>query len=255
MNLLNRTILITGASTGIGKALAIELSKTNCRLVLTSRRDNLIHEYRKDLLLNDDQLLILQNDVSSKESCEQAYRKIIDKFGTVDVVILNAGFGHNVNLDNFDSRYAEEIFGANVMGIIYWVEQLLPDFKKREQGIIAATSSMADNRGYSGSGFYCASKAAATIFLEGLRVEAKAKGIKVITIRPGFVKTPMTDKNNFEMPFLMPAEKAAKVIIRGIEKEKRVIQFPFPTVMLTKLSGLLPGWLYEFLAARVNVNK
>lgn len=251
----NKTILITGASTGIGKALAVELSKQQCNLVLTARRDNLIKEYRKELKLDDANLLILKNDVSDKESCAEAYKKIVEKFGSVDVAILNAGMGRTMKVEKYDSRHAENIIGTNFMGIVYWVEQLVPDFIRRKTGIIAGVSSMADNRGYSGSGFYSASKAAATIYLEGLRIELNKHNVKVITIRPGFVKTPMTAKNNFKMPFLISSEKSAKYIRRGIEKEKRIIQFPFVMVLVTSLVGLIPGKLYEFLASRAKFEK
>ena len=119
---------------------------------------------------------------------------------------------------------------------------------KREQGIIAPVSSLADNRGYSGSGFYCASKAALSIFTEGLSIDLKKHGIKVITIKPGFVKTPMTDKNKYKMPFMISAEKSADYIISGIEKEKAIIQFPIPTVLGAKIIGLLPNWIYRLIA-------
>ncbi len=253
MLLENKTILITGASTGIGKALACELSKINCRLILTARRENLIKEYRNELFLKDDDLLILKNDVCDKSSCAEAYQQIIKKFGGVDLAILNAGFGQNVKVENFDSAWAEKIYGTNVMGLVYWVEQLIPDFIKNKSGVIAGVSSLADNRGFSGSGFYSSSKAAATFFLEGLRVELYPYNVKVITIKPGFVKTPMTDKNNFEMPFLMPVEKAAKIIIKKIEREKRIIQFPWQTFFLTRLIGLLPSGVYEYFARKIKV--
>jgi short-subunit dehydrogenase len=253
MNLKNKTILITGASSGIGKALAIEFSKINCNLILTARRENLIHEYRSELQLNDANLLILKNDVSDKNSCAESYRTALEKFGGIDVAVLNAGAGHSVTVERYDSAWAERIYGANVFGIIYWVEQLLPEFIKRKSGIIAGVSSLADNRGFSGSGFYCSSKAAASLYLEGLRVELARYNIKVITVKPGFVKTPMTDKNNYKMPFIMDADKAAGIIKRGLEKEKRIIQFPWLMVFITRLLGLLPGNIYEFLAKRSKV--
>ena len=251
MNLKNKTILITGASTGIGKALAVELSKTNCKLILTARRENLIEEFRNELDLPDENILILKNDVSDKTNCKETYSKIIEKFGGVDIAILNAGTGHTVTVEKYDSAWADKIIGANLFGIIYWVEQLLPEFINRKSGIIAGVSSLADNRGFSGSGFYSSSKAAATIYLEGLRVELAPYNVKVITIRPGFVKTPLTDKNKYDMPFIMSAEKAAKIILKGIIKEKRLVQFPFGMVAITRLIGALPGSLYEFLAKKI----
>ncbi len=132
--------------------------------------------------------------------------------------------------------------------MVYFIEEILPDFIDRREGMIVGVSSLADNRGYSGSGFYCASKAAVSIFLEGLRVDLKKHNIKVITVKPGFVKTPMTDKNDFRMPFIMSAERAANIILKGIRKKKSLIQFPFRMVLLTRLIGFLPGRIYEFLS-------
>jgi len=251
MNLNNKVVLITGASTGIGKAIAVKLLEANCRLVLIARRTELIEQYINQSPITNNRSLIIKCDVSNKVEVTGAYKLIKEKFGKVDIAILNAGVGRTVTVENYNSHFAEETFGANIFGIVYWVEQLLPDFVKRKEGIIAGISSLSDNRGFSGSGFYCASKAAASIYLEGLRVELKRYGIKVITVKPGFVKTPMTDQNKFKMPFLMSADKAARIIIDGIKKEKRVIQFPWQMVLLTRLVGLLPGSLYEWMSGKL----
>jgi len=250
MNFENKVVLITGASSGIGRELALKLAKENCKLVLLSRRTELIEEYLHQSQSTNNQSLILKCNVSKKDEVATAYKKIKEKFGKVDVAILNAGVGHRVTVENYSSQLAEEIFGANLFGIIYWVEQLLPGFVERKEGMIVGVSSLADNRGYSGSGFYCASKAAATIYLEGLRVELKRYGIKVITVKPGFVRTPMTDKNEFKMPLLMPAGKAADIIIDGIKNEKKIIQFPWQMVLLTQIVGMIPASVYEWLAVK-----
>jgi len=251
MNFQNKVILITGASTGIGKELAIALSKTNCKIILVARRVELLENLVSEISSNSQaKFLTLKCDVSKKEEVSEAYAQSINKFGRIDVAILNAGFGENMQVEEYNSELAETTFGANIFGIIYWVEQLLPEFIKRRNGYIVGISSLADSRGFSGSGFYCASKAAASIYLEGLRVELIEHNIKVITVKPGFVKTPMTDKNDFEMPFLMEVNKAVKIIIKGIEKEKRIIQFPIPIIIGVKLITLLPNWLYEFLASK-----
>jgi short-subunit dehydrogenase len=246
MNFSGKTVLITGASSGIGMGIAKRLANENCNLVLTARRSELIEKEFADF--NNDRKLILKCDVSKKEDVKAAYRASINKFKQIDIAILNAGYGEPVTVNNYNSEHAENTFGANVFGIIYWVEQLLPGFLKNREGIITGVSSLADNRGFSESGFYCSSKAAASIYLEGLRVELKPYNVKVITVKPGFVKTAMTDKNNFEMPLLMSVDEASSIIIEGIKKEKRIIQFPWQTVWLTRFVGLLPGFIYEYLA-------
>ncbi len=253
MTLSGKTILLTGASTGIGKAIAQNLLKQDCNLILIARRAELIEQYLNELHAAKNQPLVIRCDVSRKEEVADAYSQIKQKFGGVDIAILNSGIGRTVTVNTFNSKDAEDTFGANVFGIVYWVEQLLPDYLKKKNGVIAAVSSLADNRGFSGSGFYCASKAAATTFLEGLRVELKPHNIKVITIRPGFVRTPMTDQNNFKMPLLVEPEKAAEIILDGIKKEKRVIQFPRQIYLATRLIGSLPGTVYEWLAGKAKM--
>jgi short-subunit dehydrogenase len=246
MNLKEKTILVTGATSGIGKALTKELAKENCRLILMSRRFELLQQLKSELELNDNNCLILKCDVGKKDEVAISFKSIREKMGTVDIAVLNVG--RPVNVQSYNSQAAEETIGANFMGIVYCVEQLLPNFLRKKDGMIIGVSSLADNRGFSGSGFYCASKAAASIYLEGLRVELKPYNVKVITVKPGFVKTPMTDQNNFKMPFLMSPEKAAQIIIVGMKKEKRIIQFPWQMVLLTRLVGFLPGRLYEALS-------
>ena len=248
MNFNGKSILITGASSGIGKALTKELSYYNCRLFLAARRKILLDEIADNLSKTNSNIFTFECDVSEKQSVSDLFNQIKNKTDFIDIAILNAGVGHNMKVENFDSKYAWQIFGTNVLGLIYCIEQLLPDYLREKRGTIAGVSSLADNRGFSESGFYCASKAAATIYLDGLRVELRSHGVKVITIKPGFVKTPMTDKNDFKMPLLMPVEKSAKIILRGLEKEKSIIQFPLPLVIGSKLVGALPTFIYERLA-------
>jgi len=125
---------------------------------------------------------------------------------------------------------------------------VIPDFIQAKKGMIVGISSLAESRGFPRSGFYCASKAAASTYLESLRVELKKYNIKVLTVKPGFVKTPMTDKNEFKMPFIIPVEKAVQIIVDGIKKEKKIIQFTFGAVLGIKILKALPNWLFDFIA-------
>jgi short-subunit dehydrogenase len=180
----------------------------------------------------------------------QACNQIKENLGEIDVAILNSGASYRMSAEDFDSCKGEQIIGANFMGMVYFIEQLLPHFIKRKEGTIVGVSSLADGRGYPRSAFYSSSKAAATKLLESLRVELKKYNIKVITVKPGFVRTPMTDKNEFFMPFLMDVEKAARIILKGIKKEKRIIQFPFPIVLGSKFLEIIPDFLYDFLLSK-----
>jgi short-subunit dehydrogenase len=246
MNLSNKNILITGASSGIGRELAIQLSERNCRLFLLARRKELLNQLAFEL--NNQNVFTFQCDVSDRKNVASVFEKI-RKISSIDAAILNAGLDKRGPFEN--TELADKILGVNIMGLIYCVEELLSDFKKRGEGIIAGVSSLAEVRGFPKSGFYCASKAAASIFLESIRIELKLYKIKVITIKPGFVKTPMTAKNKFFMPFLMDVEKAARIIIKGIEKEKKIIQFPFRLVVLAKLVKILPDSLFDFFSSKV----
>ena len=142
---------------------------------------------------------------------------------------------------------------TNFMGYVNMIQAILPSMRKQNKGTIINISSIGGLMGLPYQGFYSASKAATTIYLEGLRVELKRHDIKVITVKPGFVKTPMTDKNEFRMPLLMDADKAANIIIDGIKKEKRVIQFPWQMVLLTRIIGMIPGSIYEYLVTKIKV--
>lgn len=249
MRLENKNILITGASSGIGKALAEKLAPNN-NLILVARNFEKLIRIKEKSESGKYRIFPVKCDVSKKTEVEEAYRKTKEELDFVDVAILNSGVSYRMKVEKFDSKLAEDIFGTNVMGIIYWVEQLIKDYIPNKKGTIVGISSLADNRGYSGSSFYSASKAAASIYLEGLRIELKKYNVKVITVKPGFVKTPMTDKNKFPMPFLISPEKAAEYIIKGIEKEKRIVSFPLAMAFTVKLIGSLPGALYEFFSSK-----
>jgi short-subunit dehydrogenase len=188
--------------------------------------------------------------VSIIDEVKEVYNQIKKDFGKLDVAILNAGTSGRIEIKNSSHELSEKIFGVNTFGIINWVDVFLPDFVERKEGTIVGVTSMADLKGFPKSGLYNASKAAASIFLESLRIELKPHNIKVITVRPGFVRTPMTDKNEFHMPLLMSSDKAAEIILNGIKKEKKIIQFPFLLVMLTGLVRLMPKSLFEYLAGK-----
>ncbi len=246
----NKVFLITGSSSGIGKEIAKLLSKENCSLALLARRGELLNSLAEQLKPNKAIIKTYVCDVSNINDVQTVIDKVRVSFGRIDVAILNAGVGYKSVVPNYESEKAKETFDVNVFGITNFVEFILPDFIKRKQGMIVGVSSLADSRGWKGSGFYCASKAAATILLENLRVELKPFNVKVITVKPGFVKTHMSAKNKFPMPFLMSAEKAAKIIIKGMKKEKKVIQFPLPMVISSKLIRIVPDFLYEYFAKK-----
>lgn len=250
MNFTNKVVLLTGASSGIGYSLAKSLPKENCSLALLSRSKSTLDELVTEIKNDGAKALSYKCDVGNLDEVKHAFERIKNDFGRIDIAILNAGVSHRADVKNYSVEIARNIFDVNVFGIINFVEQLIPDFVQRKEGMIVGVSSLAEARGFPKSGFYNASKSAASLMLESLRVELKPYNIKVLTVKPGFVRTPMTDKNDFQMPFLMDADKAAKIIIDGIKKEKHIIQFPLTTVIGSKIIKLLPDWLFDYLMNR-----
>lgn len=247
MELRNKKIILTGASSGIGYELAKQLAKEGVNLALLARRKNVLDSLAEELKKYHSQIITVECDVSDKNSVHNAFNEVKERFEHIDIVILNSGTSARNNIQNLDTTKADNVYGVNILGLIYCIKEILPDFIQRKEGCIVGVSSLSDVRGFPKSGIYTSSKAAASTFLESIRVELKKYNLKVITVKPGFVRTPMTDKNEFHMPFLMNVEKAAKIIIKGIKNEKRVIQFPIPIVLATKIIRIMPDFLFDFL--------
>lgn len=249
MNFKNSVILLTGASSGIGYQLAKDLAEEGAKLALISRRTDLLESLVGEINQNAS-LKYYKCDVTIKEEVEQTILQIKKDFGRIDIVFLNSGVAYRSSVLEYSSKDAETTFNTNVLGAIYCIEQVIKDFIDEKRGVIIGVSSLGDGKGFPKSGFYSASKAAFTILLESLRIELKKYNVKVVTVKPGFVKTAMTDKNEFEMPFLMSVEKASKIIIDGLKKDKRIIEFPFGTTLGAKILRMMPTKLFEYLASK-----
>jgi short-subunit dehydrogenase len=250
MELKNKRIFLTGASSGIGYALVKKLAAEGNIVAALARREARLDRLADETTGLPGKVYTYVCDVTDKEVVKEIAEQFVYVARGIDVAVLNSGIGRPEGIKNYSSDYAEDIFKTNVIGMVNCIEALLPVFMKQKHGIIAGVSSLADNRGYNNSGFYCASKAAVTKMLESLRIELKSFGIKVITIKPGFVKSEMTAGNNFKMPFIIETGEAAEIIFRGLRKEKRIIQFPLATVIGSKIIGILPGWLFEYLNSK-----
>lgn len=247
-------IFITGASQGIGKELAKLYSAKTNNVVLAARNLQALEEIA-DKFKNKGNVHIVSCDVSDKIQCKAAYDFAVEKLGHIDMAILNAGISGSESFTDFTSEHFKQIFDINVFGVVHFLELLLPEMLIRQEGTIVGVSSLADSRGMPGSGAYCASKAALSHILEAARAELNRKNIRIVTVRPGFVRTNMTAKNDFKMPFLMDVDKAAEIIYTGIENGKKRIDFPLPTAISSNLGKIIPGAIFDMFAKYIKVFK
>lgn len=245
-------VLITGASSGIGAEIARQLAARGCHLALMARRLDRLQELKDQL---GDKVHIYTCDVAEKSQVMEAFEQADKDLDGLDVVILNAGVGRPTPTSRFRSEDMEWIFKINVFGLFYGVEAVLPKFIERKKGVIVGISSLAGYRGLPISSAYGGSKAAVTNMLEGMRVELKSKGVDVVVVSPGFVKSELTDKNKHPMPFMWPTDRAARKIIRGIEKRSREVHFPFPLFATLALAKMFPNFLWDFLASSLSPKK
>jgi short-subunit dehydrogenase len=241
-------IFITGANSGIGEALAIEYAKQGAILGLVARRKKELQILQKKL---NGKVLIYEVDVTNINQCRWASEDFIAHHGTPDIVIANAGISTGTLTENFsDIQTFKKIIDTNLNGVINTFYPFVQLFKKREQGQFVGISSIAGIRGLPGSGAYSSSKAALINYLESFRVEMAPYKIDVTTIAPGYIKTPMTDVNDYSMPFIMPVNKAAISFINAIRKKKKFIIIPWQMKIIGYLMHILPIFIWDFLAKK-----
>lgn len=241
-------IFITGANSGIGEALAIEYAKQGAILGLVARRKKELQILQKKL---NGKVLIYEVDVTNINQCRWASEDFIAHHGAPDIVIANAGISTGTLTENFsDIQTFKKIIDTNLNGVINTFYPFVQLFKKREQGQFVGISSIAGIRGLPGSGAYSSSKAALINYLESFRVEMAPYKIDVTTIAPGYIKTPMTDVNDYSMPFIMPVNKAAISFINAIRKKKKFIIIPWQMKIIGYLMHILPIFIWDFLAKK-----
>lgn len=245
----DKTIWITGASAGIGKALAISLSRFNTQLILSSRNEEKLQAVAAQC--QHDNILIAPGDLSKKQDNLSITDSINKRFGKLDIALFNAGTCEYVDVQNFDSALFERVFHANYFSMIYGIEAALPIIRESASPQIIGMSSTAYFVGLPRSEAYGASKAAIAHTLNALRISLLAEKIPVSVICPGFVETPLTDKNDFPMPGKISAEKAADYIVKGIAKQQEEIHFPKVFSFIMKIIANLPYFLQTPLLSKM----
>ncbi len=235
-----KVVLVTGASSGIGWELAKQLAAEGCKVGVVARRAEPLNELVAHITGVGGDALAVPADVGSRDRVEEALAKVRERFGPIDLVIANAGIGRPTLRDPVNMSDVEDTLRINLMGVVYTVSAALPEMLARKDGHLVAISSLAAYRGLPAESAYCASKAAVNVYMDGLRMHLRNTGVRVTTICPGFIKTPMTATNKFYMPQLMEADYAARKMIRAIKRGKKVYNFPWQLHMLIKLSRWVP---------------
>jgi short-subunit dehydrogenase len=237
VRLAGRTAWVTGASSGIGAALVRELAARGCRVGASARRTDRLEELTAEC---GEAVLPVPADVTDREQMRAAAAAVEERFGPIDVAVLNAAFWGQFAVEHWDSEVLRRHFDTNVMGTVHGIEAVLPGMRRRRSGAVVGLASVAGYRGLPRSEGYGATKAALIHMLESLRIDLRPHGIEVITVCPGFVRTELTAKNTFPMPFMLEADDAARRICNGIEKGKAEIVFPLPMMLGMKAVRLVP---------------
>ncbi|HEX9163722.1 MAG TPA: SDR family NAD(P)-dependent oxidoreductase [Thermoanaerobaculia bacterium] len=238
-----KNAIITGASSGIGASVARELARRGWSLGLLARRADLLERLRAELPARS---VALPCDVTDASAVERAVRTgEAGLGGPFDLAIANAGVSIPNHAAKFNLEEADLTIRVNVLGTMYLFAAVVPSMIQRRSGRFAGVASIAGLRGLPGAAPYSASKAAMQAFLEASRIELAPYGVGVTIVNPGFIATAMTEKNRFRMPFLMEVDRAARIIADGIERGKRVVEFPRPMSLLMRFARHVPDALWD----------
>lgn len=243
--------LVTGASSGLGRAIALELGARGTRVWLAARREPELAELAREIEARGGRARVQPLDVRDPERLIEGVRAIECASGGLDLVLANAGVGRAAHASELELGAQLELIDVNVRGAIATLLAALPPMLQRGRGTLAGVSSLAGRRAMPGSGSYSASKAALSGFLETMRIDLGPCGLAVVDIRPGFVRTPMTAANRFTMPFLWEVERAARVSVDALERGRAVCAFPWQMRWLTSFARALPDPLWCALARRL----
>jgi len=242
-------VVITGASSGLGLALARHYLERGATVAACARREELLQSLAAEF---PGKVFCYTLDVRDAAAIRAAADDFMARVGVPDIVIANAG----VSIGTL-TRYAEDndvfqhVMDINVLGAVKTFQPFVEAMRQAKHGRLVGIASVAGFRGLPGSGAYSASKAALISYLESLRVELHGSGVKVVTVCPGYIRTPMTDINPYPMPFILEADEAARRMARVIESGKSFAVVPWQMGMVGWLLKRLPNWLYDMLFSRM----
>lgn len=245
-----RKVFITGASSGIGAALARLYARPGAVLGLLARRAELLEALAGELRAQGATVWVAPADVTDAEAMDKAATGYLDRFGTPDRVIANAGIGGTQSLGEVSAREVSRVFAVNVQGVIHTLIPFVAPMIRAGSGTLVAMSSMAGTRVIPGATAYSVSKVAVTQFVDGLRMELAGTGVHAMSLCPGFIRTAMTSQLLPPLPFLMELESAAQIMVEAIERERSTFVFPWQMRWLRLPMRLVPEGLYRRLVTR-----
>ncbi len=248
----NKVVFLTGASSGIGEALAVEISKRGALVVgLLARRAEMLREISNKIERNGGAARTFMVDVTDAGAVAKAAQSLRDEFGKIDILISNAGIGGgNLEAKNLEAAAVAKVINTNLIGAVNSVAAVLPAMLERKSGQLVAISSLAGFRGLPKSAAYSASKAGMTAYFESVRLDVQSKGVAVTIIQPGFIKTPLTAGREANMPFLMELGDAVPLFLSAIEKRKKFAAFPWQLAALVRAARFFPASLYDKISDR-----
>ena len=247
-----KTVFVTGASSGLGRGLALHYAREGKTVHAAARRKDELARLAAEAPAGS--IVPVPLDVADSDALVAAIHRAEDASGgALDLVIANAGVGRPASARRMDWSVVRQILDVNATAACVTIAAALPKMVERNAGQVVMMSSLAAYRGMPGNAAYCASKAAVHVFMESVRVDLRSTGVRATTIYPGFVKTELTAKNKFRMPFLMDLDDAVRVMARGIDRGAKTISYPLPMVAMTRTLGAIPRGIYEPLAAKVRM--
>lgn len=246
----NKVVIITGASSGIGRGIALEIAARGAHLGLLARREELLNEIVDEAKARKVKAVAAAADVRDAQAVRDAADRFRQELGPIDILIANAGIGTADHALRLTPEHAANVIGINVLGAVNSVAAVLPEMVQRRQGRLVAISSLAAYRGLAKSAAYCSSKAAMSAYFESLRIDLRNSGVGVTIIYPGFIKTDLTAGREAKMPYLMELDDAVKKIVTAIEQEKKSYAFPWQLATFVRACMLMPPAMYDWMAAR-----
>ena len=246
--MIKKTIWITGGSTGIGKSLAIKFANEGWNVAISARREELLNQLSEKY----ENISSFPLDVTDKLKCKEIFNQIKNKYESVDICFFSTGTWNPKKEKDIDVEQIENVFKVNFFGTLNTIKAVEEYFKSKKDGIITIVSSIAGYKGLPNSTGYGPSKSALNNLAESLYFDFQRFGVRICLVSPGFIKTPMTDKNNFKMPFLKTPEYAAEKIYNGLVKQKVFeIHFPKTLTLVLKFLSLLPNKIYLKLVGKL----